>query len=225
MAYHPNRVLLVDDDHRLAAALVAALNRIGYHVRHVSTGMEALSAPSADLVLLDLNLPDGDGVDLCRQLRRERDVGIIMLSGRCEQNQRIAGLRSGADDYVVKPFSFVELRARMEAVLRRVRSGPGGTHVVGDLVVDFDQYHAVVAGTPVRLTRTEFLLLAALVTRPDEVVSREALLIEVWSGASVGSSRTLDVHMAALRAKIGGARIETVRSVGYRLLSRPPTDA
>jgi DNA-binding response OmpR family regulator len=218
----PMRVLLVEDDLRFATALTAALRRAGYDVHHALSVRAALSAPPRDLVLLDLNLPDGDGVEVCRRLRRDGDVGIIMLTARGEERDRVVGLRSGADDYVVKPFSFVELQARMESVLRRARPRQGGVHVVGDLCVDLDRHLVRVGDELVELTRKQFQLLAILVAVPGVAVRREFLLTEVWHSSWTGRSRTLDVHMATLRARIGGgARIQTIRGVGYRLVSGP----
>jgi DNA-binding response OmpR family regulator len=215
------RVLLVEDDARFAGALTAALRRSGYEVDHVPTVAAALAAPPGDLVLLDVGLPDGDGMDVCRRLRAQGDVAIIMLTARGEERDRVAGLRGGADDYVVKPFGFAELRARMEAVLRRARRSVG-VREVGLLRVDPDRHEVRVGDRTVILTRKEFHLLTLLVAEPGTAVRRERLLTEVWHTSWRGASRTLDVHMATLRGKIGGgARIETIRGVGYRIT--PPT--
>jgi len=216
------RVLLVEDDTRFAGALTAALRRSGYEVDHAPTVAAALAAPPGDLVLLDVGLPDGDGMDVCRRLRAHGDVAIIMLTARGEERDRVAGLRGGADDYVVKPFGFAELRARMEAVLRRARRSVG-VREVGRLRVDIDRHEVRVGDRPVTLTRKEFHLLTLLVAQPGTAVRRERLLTEVWQTSWRGASRTLDVHMATLRGKIGeGARIETIRGVGYRI-TPPPT--
>jgi len=212
------RVLLVEDDFRFARALAAALRRSGYEVDHATTAMEALAAPPADLVLLDLGLPDSDGVEVCRQLQADHDVAVIMLTARGEERDRVAGLRCGADDYVVKPFSYAELQARIEAVLRRARPRAGGVSTVGRVRVDFERHQAYVDDEPVALTRKEFQLLGILAAEPETTVRRERLLAEVWRTSWRGTSRTLDVHMATLRAKIGdSAQIETVRGVGYRI--------
>jgi DNA-binding response OmpR family regulator len=214
------RVLLVDDDLRFATALTAALRRSGYEVDHVPTARAALAAPPCDLVLLDIGLPDGDGVDICRRLRESSDVAIIMLTARGEERNRVVGLRSGADDYVSKPFGFAELQARMEAVLRRARPRPAGARTVGRLRVDLDRHLASVDGAPITLTRKEFQLLAILAAEPEVAVRRERLLREVWHTSWRGVSRTLDVHMATLRQKIGdGAQIQTIRGVGYRIVA------
>ncbi|HEY8473821.1 MAG TPA: response regulator transcription factor [Natronosporangium sp.] len=214
------RVLLVDDDIRFATALTAALRRSGYEVEHAATASAALAAPPCDLILLDVGLPDGDGIEVCRRLRQNSDVAIIMLTARGEERSRVIGLRSGADDYVSKPFGFAELHARMEAVLRRVRPRPAGARTVGRLRVDLDKHQAYVDGRPLTLTRKEFQLLAILAAEPEVAVRRDRLLREVWQTSWRGVSRTLDVHMATLRQKIGdGARIETIRGVGYRLVA------
>jgi DNA-binding response OmpR family regulator len=213
------RVLLVEDDFRFARALAAALRRSGYEVDHVTTAAQAFAAPLADLVLLDLGLPDTDGVEVCRQLRAHSDVGIIMLTARAEERDRVIGLRCGADDYVVKPFGFAELQARIEAVLRRARPRPAGVHTIGRLQVDLDRHTAWVGDAEILLTRKEFQILALLVAQPEVAVKRERLLAEVWHTSWRGTSRTLDVHMATLRSKLGdGVQIQTVRGVGYRLV-------
>lgn len=214
------RVLLVEDDLRFATALTAALRRSGYDVQHAATASAALAAPPCDLVLLDIGLPDGDGVDICRRLREDSDVAIIMLTARGEERNRVVGLRSGADDYVSKPFGFAELQARIEAVLRRARPRPAGARTVGRLRVDLDRHLAYVDGEPITLTRKEFQLLAILAAEPEVAVKRERLLREVWHTSWRGVSRTLDVHMATLRQKIGeGAQIQTIRGVGYRIVA------
>jgi DNA-binding response OmpR family regulator len=172
-----------------------------------------------DLVLLDLSLPDADGLDVCRELRRRGDVPIIAVTARGEERDRVVGLRSGADDYVVKPFGVAELAARMEAVLRRAR-GTARPAVVraGPLAVDVHARRVTVAGREVSLTRKEFDLLAALARQPGGAVSRDQLLAEVWHTTWLGSVRTVEVHVASLRGKLGDpGLVETVRGVGYRL--------
>jgi DNA-binding response OmpR family regulator len=216
----PMRVLLVEDDLRVAAALETALRRRGYEVLRASTAAEALNAPPADLVLLDLCLPDRDGIEVCRQLRRRGEVAIIAVTARGEERDRVAGLRSGADDYVVKPFGMAELQARIDAVMRRsARSASRAPKVVvGALTVDLDAHRVDLAGREVSLTRKEFDLLAALVRRPGGTVSREHLLAEVWHTTWMGSPHTVEVHVASLRAKLGDpGLVQTVRGVGYRL--------
>ncbi|KAB2363231.1 MULTISPECIES: winged helix-turn-helix domain-containing protein [Actinomadura] len=214
------RILLVDDDDRFADALTVALRRQGFEVCRAATGAAALAAPPADLVLLDLGLPDLDGIEVCRRLRAGGDVAIIAVTARGEERDRVLGLRTGADDYLVKPFGIAELAARIDAVIRRVR--PAARPVVvaaGGLRVDTARHQVTAAdGSPVALTRKEFELLAALARQPGLVVTRERLLIEVWNGVWPGARRTLDVHIATLRAKLGDpALIRTVHGVGYRL--------
>ncbi|MFC4911934.1 response regulator transcription factor [Actinomadura gamaensis] len=213
------RALLVEDDRRFAAALVRALGRCGYEVEHAPDAAAALAAPPCDIVLLDLGLPDLDGLEVCRRLRERGEVGIIVLTARSTERDRVTGLRAGADDYLVKPFGMAELQARMEAVLRRARPRPdGGVRVLGALAVDLAARVLTLDGVPVRLTPKEFTLLARLIREPGAVVERETLLREVWGTSWQGRSRTLDVHVSTLRAKLGGAaRIETVHGVGYRL--------
>jgi DNA-binding response OmpR family regulator len=217
------RVMLVEDDTRLADALTIALRRQGYDVQHTATAAEALAAPSVDLVLLDLGLPDSDGVELCRTLRRRNtDVAIIAVTARGEDRDKVIGLRSGADDYVVKPFSLAELGARIEAVMRRARPRSAPVVTVADLKVDLAQHTVTRAGRPLSLTRKEFDLLACLARDAGNVVPRDRLLIEVWHTSWRGAGRTLDVHMASLRGKLGSpVLIDTVRGVGYRLAVNP----
>jgi DNA-binding response OmpR family regulator len=214
------RVLLVEDDIRFATALSSGLRRGGYEVDLVSTAAAVPDVPTHDLLLLDLGLPDGDGVDVCRRVRENSDVGIIMLTARSQERDRIIGLRCGADDYVVKPFGFAELHARIEAVLRRVRPRPSGIRMIGTLRLDLDRHSVQVGRTPLSLTRKEFQLLAILMAEPEVAVKRERLFTEVWRTTWQGTSRTLDVHMTSLRSKIGAAaQIETIRGVGYRIVA------
>ncbi|MFJ8578188.1 response regulator transcription factor [Micromonospora sp. NPDC093277] len=214
------RVLMVEDDLRVASALGAALRRRGYAVIPATTAAEAATAGPVDLVLLDLNLPDRDGLELCRQIRRQNeDVAIIAVTARSEERDRVAGLRAGADDYVVKPFSMAELQARIEAVLRRTaRAARAETALeVGDLRVDLNARRVWLSDREVSLTRKEFDLLMALARQAGTVVSRERLLMDIWQ-TTWKAGHTLDVHVAALRGKLADAGlVETVRGVGYRL--------
>jgi DNA-binding response OmpR family regulator len=213
------RLLLVEDDRRFAAALIVSLRRGGYEVDHVRTAAEALAGPRYDLVLLDLGLPDEDGIQVCRRLRERSDVGVIMVTARTEERDRIIGLRGGADDYVTKPFGFAELQARIDAVLRRARPRATDPVVVGRLRLDLDAHQAYVHDEPIALTRKAFLVLARLAEQPGVVVRRERLLAEIWHTSWPGTAHTLDVHVATLRSRLGdAARIETVRGVGYRLV-------
>jgi DNA-binding response OmpR family regulator len=216
------RVLVVEDDTRLADALAAALRRRGYEVLHAATAAVALTAPQVDLVLLDLGLPDRDGVGVCRTLRARYGVAVIAVTARGEVHERVRGLRAGFDDYVVKPFSMAELEARIEAVLRRATPRPAGVLDLGPLRIDLDARIVTRDLRPVTLTRKEFELLAVLGRDAGAVVRRERLQIEVW-GTSVRGGRTLDVHMASLRAKLGApSLIDTLRGVGYRLAVPEP---
>jgi DNA-binding response OmpR family regulator len=212
------KVLLVEDDDRFARVLTAPLQRGGYVVHHVHTGHQAMAAPASDVALLDLNLPDVDGLALCAPLRKAGHPAVVVVSARAEEAQRVAALRAGADDYLVKPFGSAELLARLEAVLRRTRPRSAGVRALGGLRVDLDRHEVTVDGTPITLNRKEFQLLAALIREPDELRGRDQLLREVWDTAWAGMARTLDVHLARLRAKIAPvARVENVRGVGYRL--------
>jgi DNA-binding response OmpR family regulator len=219
------RVLLVEDDVRVAAALAAALRKRGYEVDCAGSIAEALDAPPADLVLLDLGLPDGDGMDLCRTLRgRQPEVGIIAVTARGEERDRVSGLLTGVDDYVVKPFSMAELQARMAAVLRRsVRASSSPQLIeIGELAIDLSARRVTRGGDEITLTRKEFDILATLARRPGVAVPRDRIIMEVWQTSWVGQ-HVLDVHMASLRSKLGDANlVQTVRGVGYRLSAPTP---
>ncbi len=214
-------VLLVEDDVRLADALAGSLEPHGYAVTQVRTAERALAADPADVVLLDLGLPDMDGVELCRLLRGRHDTGdtaIIMVTARGRQRERVRGLRAGADDYVVKPLAVEELCARMEAVLRRTRRPADGPLSAGPLLVDAAGRTVTVDGVRVDVTRKEFDLLLALAREAGTVLAREHLLLRVWGTTWPGTLRTLEVHVGTLRSKLGvPGLIETVRGVGYRL--------
>jgi DNA-binding response OmpR family regulator len=213
-------ILVAEDEDAIADPLVAGLRREGYDVSRVDTGEGALEASPADLVLLDLRLPDIDGLDVCRQLRERSRVPIIVVTARGEEADRVVGLELGADDYVVKPYGLRELIARIRAVLRRTESlaAEGEVLRVGDLEVDERARRASLGGRALELTPKEFELLAALARDPGAAVSRQRLLAEVWQTTWYGSSKTIDVHVAALRRKLGDPGwIETVRGVGFRL--------
>lgn len=213
-------ILVVEDEDAIADPLVAGLEREGYDVSRVDTGEGALEASPADLVLLDLRLPDIDGLDVCRQLRERSRVPIIVLTARGEEADRVVGLELGADDYVVKPYGLRELIARIRAVMRRSAAlgGTSGPLRAGELEVDERSRRATLAGRELELTPKEFELLAALARDPGAAVSRQRLLAEVWQTSWYGSSKTIDVHVAALRRKLGDSGwIETVRGVGFRL--------
>jgi len=214
------RILLVEDEDSIALPLAEGLRREGFVVERAATGAEALAAASADLVLLDLRLPDIDGLDVCRSLRERSDVPIIIVTARGEESDRVVGLELGADDYLVKPFGLRELIARIRAVTRRT-SARGAVHEplrVGALEIDERARRATLDGAALELTPKEFDLLAALARDPGAAISRRRLLEDVWETSWYGSSKTIDVHVAALRRKLGDPGwIETVRGVGFRL--------
>jgi DNA-binding response OmpR family regulator len=213
------RVLLVEDDEAIAEPLAAGLSREGFEVTHVATGTEALAATDAELVLLDLGLPDVDGYHVCRALRARSAVPIIVLTARGEETDRVVGLELGADDYLVKPFGFRELVARIRAVTRRtVATGPERAQRVGRLEVDRRTRRVRLGDDEIALTPKEFDLLALLTEDPGAVVERQDILETVWDPHWYGPTKTLDVHVASLRRKLGDpAWVETVRGVGYRL--------
>ena len=213
-------LLLVEDDDSIAEPLVAGLRREGFDVTRVATGADALAADPGELVLLDLRLPDVDGFTVCRELRARSEVPIIVVSARGEEVDRVVGLELGADDYVVKPFGLRELVARIRAVSRRSaarREGGEEVVVAGPVRIDLRAHRVTVDGAEVHLTGKEFDLLTVLVRDAGAVVDRERLLREVWNTTWYGSSKTVDVHVASLRRKLGDpALIETVRGVGLR---------
>jgi two-component system, OmpR family, response regulator RegX3 len=214
------RILLVEDENAIAVPLAQGLGREGFEVERVATAADALAAGDSDLVLLDLRLPDGDGLDVCRALRDRSDVPIIIVTARGEEADRVVGLELGADDYLVKPFGLRELIARIRAVTRRTQphAPPHGQLHVAGLTVDPRSRRADLDGRELELTPKEFELLAALACDPGAAVSRERLFQDVWHTNWYGSSKTIDVHVASLRRKLGDpAWIETVRGVGFRL--------
>jgi DNA-binding response OmpR family regulator len=210
-------VLVVEDDASIAAQLVRGLTRGGYQVDHVMTGNEALAWGEPDVVLLDLELPDLDGVQVCRKLRERSGAAIIVVTAHGEEPDRVMALDAGADDYLVKPFGLAELQARIRAVLRRVR--PGGDVVrYGALTVDIRTHRVTVSGSEVFLTPKEFDILECLVTDPGRVVGRQEILESAWDAHWYGPTKVLDVHMASLRRKLGlPGLIETVYGRGFRL--------
>jgi two-component system response regulator RegX3 len=214
------RILLVEDEDAIAEPLADGLRREGFDVDRAATGGEALEAAPSDLVLLDLRLPDVDGLDVCRRLRERSDVPIIVVTARGEEADRVVGLELGADDYVVKPFGLRELIARIRAVTRRTgtRRSTAEPLRVGALEVDERARRATLDGRELELTPKEFDLLASLARDPGAAISRRRLLEEVWETTWYGSAKTIDVHVAALRRKLGDPGwIETVRGVGFRL--------
>jgi DNA-binding response OmpR family regulator len=233
------RVLLVEDDEHVADALSTALRQQGHDIMPVSTAADALAGlDNIELVLLDLGLPDLDGLEVCKRIRAMSTVPIIVLTARTDEIDRVLGLHAGADDYVLKPYSVHELRARMEAVARRVcRCGVGSpSHeaschgarevvTVGPLSLDLRSRDIALNGRPIQLTRKEFDLLAMLMAEPEKVHTREDIISRVWDENWYGSTRTLDVHIGALRQKLGAYEwIETSRGVGFRL-GTPPDES
>jgi DNA-binding response OmpR family regulator len=210
-------VLVVEDDAGIAAQLVRGLTRGGYQVDHVVTGGEALTRAEADVVLLDLELPDIDGVQVCRQLRERSDAAIIVVTAHGDEPDRVMALDAGADDYLVKPFGLAELQARIRAVLRRVK--PGGDVVRHrPLVVDIRTHRVTVNGEEVSLTPKEFDILECLTADPGRVVSRQEILESAWDAHWYGPTKVLDVHVTSLRRKLGvPGLIETVYGRGFRL--------
>ena len=230
------RVLIVEDDDAIATPLAKGLEREGLAVDRVETAAAALGSAAGerfDVVLLDLGLPDRDGFDVCRELRARSDVPIIVVTARAEEVDRVVGLELGADDYIVKPFGFRELVARIRAVARRRAPRPGGEGAssapgasadralvteVGGLVIDRRTRRVAIDGEPVVLTPKEFDLLAFLADDAGAVRGRQQLLEGVWDPHWYGPTKTLDVHVASLRKKLGDPGwIETVRGVGFRL--------
>jgi DNA-binding response OmpR family regulator len=219
------RILIVEDDDRVAGALEAFLARSGYATVRAADGAAALELLGADteVVLLDLGLPDIDGVDLCRRIRGRSEVPIVIVTARNQVAERIKGLRAGADDFVVKPYDVHELLARIEAVTRRSRPmrAESDARVLlhgGDLEIDLVARQMLVDGTPIELTRKEFDIIAVLARYPGVAVPKERLIREVWNTDWRGFGHSLEVHVGAIRKKTGTRGvIETVRGVGYRL--------
>ncbi|MFH9723925.1 two-component system response regulator CseB [Streptomyces sp. NPDC017254] len=228
-------VLFVEDDDVIREATQLALERDGFRVTAMPdglSGLDAFRAQRPDIALLDVMLPGMDGVSLCRRIRDESTVPVIMLSARADSIDVVLGLEAGADDYVTKPFDGSVLMARIRAVLRRFGHAGGGAGeqgdgapdgggllVFGDLEVDTEGMEVRKGGTPVALTPTEMRLLLEFSSAPGTVLSRDKLLERVWDYGWGGDTRVVDVHVQRLRAKIGQDRIETVRGFGYKLKS------
>ena len=218
------QVLLVEDDEGVASALAELLGQAGAAVIRTARGADALNrVKGCDLVLLDLGLPDMDGLDVLRTLRRASAVPVIIMTARDSDGAVVLGLRAGADDYLVKPVRKAVLLARIEAVMRRVRRVGGepsfssGPVVAGPVTIDHERREVSVTGTLQSLTKTEFQILATLAARQGEAVSREELMLEVWGTAVVGRSRSLDFFIGQIRAKLTGLPLHTVRGFGFRL--------
>ena len=220
------RVLLVEDDEGVASALAELLEQSGASVIKTTRGADALHrVKGCDLVLLDLGLPDMDGLDVLRTLRRASTVPVIIMTARDSDGAVVLGLRAGADDYLVKPVRKAVLLARIEAVMRRLRrvtgdpvaATPARPIVAGPVTIDRERREVTVDGVQQALTRTEFQIIANLAARQGEAVSREELMLEVWGTAVVGRSRSLDFFIGQIRAKLPGLPLRTVRGFGFRL--------
>ena len=212
------RLLLVEDDAAIALPLQEGLTRAGYLVERVSTGAAAVAAEPADVILLDLGLPDLDGRSVCAQLRRRSEAVIIVVTARSEESERVGALDMGADDYVVKPFGFAELLARIRANLRRAQPGTGAHVRSGPLLIDTRTREVSVSGRVVSLTAKEYDLLLCLAEDPGRVYSRQQILERAWDAHAYGPTKALDVHVASLRRKLAiPGLIETVYGVGFRL--------
>ena len=230
-----SKLLVVEDDETIGSVLESSLRAHGHQVRWQRSGRGALQAAAEtdfDLVLLDLGLPDLDGVEVCRQLRASNPTAVlVILTARTDEMDVVVGLEAGADDYLTKPVRLAELLARVRAHLRRVAPVSPGAHptlMVGDLVVDTSSRRATVAGREMPLRAKEFDLLARLAAAPEVAISRETLMADVWDENWFGPTKTLDVHVAALRRKLAGMagvgavpRITTLRGHGYRLEAPP----
>ena len=221
------RVLLIEDDRDIAEAMSYQLEKAGLSVRLAHTGEEGLDLArrGVDLVLLDLNLPGMDGLEVCRMIRRQTATAhtpIIIVSARAEEVDRVLGLEMGADDYMVKPFSLKELAARCRAALRRVEEATEPVQAYRDenFEIEFDAYLVRYRGEEVRLTHKEFDILRYLIERPARIITRERLLEAIWGYEAEIDARSIDAHIRRLRLKLGPARdhIETVVGLGYRFV-------
>jgi two-component system response regulator RegX3 len=222
-------ILVVEDEDSFVEALMVGLTREGFRVRAARDGAEALDlfdAVRPDLVLLDVMLPKVSGIDVCRELRKRSKVPIIMVTAKSAEIDTVVGLEVGADDYVTKPYRLRELVARIRAVLRRVPEevavvSSGEVLQVGDVMLDPERHEVTIRGTPVQLPLKEFELLALLLENAGRVLTRDTLIDRVWGSDYVGDTKTLDVHIKRLRAKVEPepshpARIVTIRGYGYK---------
>ncbi len=215
------RILVIEDDEAIASALVAGLTREGFSPARAASAADALKALPADFILLDLGLPDRDGTELFRNLREASSAPIIMVTARGSEEERIAGLDLGADDYVVKPFGLRELVARINAVLRRTNSAEGEHRVqrLDTITIDRRTRTVAVDGVEIACTPKEYGILECLARDPGAVVSRQDLLDTVWGPNWFGSTKMIDVHVASLRRKLNSPElIETHRGIGFRLV-------
>lgn len=213
-------ILLVEDDPSIAESVRSGLESHNLHVEVVGNGADALAASGYDVMLLDIGLPDIDGLEVCRRIRSSSSVPIIMLTARTDEIDKVLGLESGADDYVAKPFGLRELVARIRAVTRRIQQEPVALQqfTVGPIVLDGATRRCFVAENEIVLTAKEFDLLAYLMESPQVVHRRREILEAVWDTDWYGPTKTLDAHVASLRKKLGHPEwIESVRGVGFRL--------
>jgi DNA-binding response OmpR family regulator len=222
------RILVVEDETPIAEAVGYALRGAGYEVDLVAdgdAGLEAVLGRSFDLMVLDLMLPGLSGLDICRAVRAESDLPIVMLTARDAEQDVVDGLELGADDYVTKPFSVAELVSRVRALLRRRDLDRAhAVQRIGDLEIDVARHSAAVAGVPLSLTRSEFRLVTLLASEPGRVFTREELIEHLWEDGYEGDRRAIDVHVSNLRRKLeddsrNPRRVQTVRGAGYRLLA------
>jgi DNA-binding response OmpR family regulator len=221
----PSTILVADDEKHIVQLIKLYLTNEGYQVETAADGQEALDKARRlrpDLIILDLMMPRVDGWEVCRRLRKESNVPVIMLTARTDDVDKIVGLELGADDYVTKPFNPRELVARVKAVLRRAQAQvePDVVIEVGNVHIDPARREVRVGGKPVQLRAKEFDLLLALAQEEGRVLTREALLSRVWGYTYLGDSRTVDVHVTWLRDKLSGstAQVQTVRGLGYKLV-------
>lgn len=221
-------IVIIEDEQRIRELVTSVLADLGYEVRAAATAMHGLQDvvnTSPDVVILDMGLPDLDGAELLKMVRAVSDVPVIVATARGEESDIVGTLNAGADDYLVKPFSVEQLEARVRAVLRRAATDAAEEPItVGDLVIDEASREAKLGGEPLQLSPKEFELLLYLAERPDEVVSRQQLLAEVWRQPYGGSDKTVDVHLSWLRKKLGESAAEsrylqTVHGVGVKLVT------
>lgn len=215
------KILIVEDDPGIAEVLNYALSAAGHEVIHVGEGRDAIArSAEADCVVLDVGLPDIDGFEVCRAIRKKSDKPILFLTSRSDEIDRVVGLEIGGDDYLTKPFSTRELLARIKAIMRRLQPAPGngGPGPAGDIVVDAEKRSVFCHGKPVELSRLEFDLLSVLLAQRGRVFTRDQILNHAWPDGGCVTDRTVDAHVKSLRKKLGDADlVETVRGVGYRL--------
>ena len=221
------QLLIVEDDEAVARALIDAVSAAGHLAEHVSRGADALlKHRNAQMILLDLGLPDMDGLEVLRKLRQISDVPVVILSARNDERSVVRGLRQGADDFLVKPIGLAVLLARIDAVARRAKvlaDDNDGVLIAGGLRVDTGKHEAVLDGRALHLTAKEFDLLALLAQHAGSVVTREQILDHLWGDAFIAVSRSLDVHLTGLRSKLAApGMIVNVRGVGYRLETPNP---